>query len=195
MINKFNELDKKYKILIIVSILILLLIILTKIFSKSPEQQLKDYLVKNDYINEYKSSTYSKQVSESNLDEYYEKKEQEENSTYEINSINVKKHTFSKNKRNFMNNTEDTLNEEYDYKTDIITYNYRIVIDNIATGIFKGNYDTNSNEFTCKKEYTYNLDANDDDEIICTHIKDEILSFQNESYIVISDKMIAIMQK
>ena len=113
MINKFNELDKKYKILIIVSILILLLIILTKIFSKSPEQQLKDYLVKNDYINEYKSNTYSKQISESNLDEYYENKEQEKNSTYEINSINVKKHTFSKNKRNFMNNTEDTLNEEY----------------------------------------------------------------------------------
>lgn len=194
MINKFNELNIKYKIIIIV-LIIIICSVLIKILINTPEKQLKNYFNKNYYINEYEGNTYSKPISELNLEEYNTNIKNNVDAKYEMNYFNIKTHEFSKNKREYENNVESNLNETYAYKTDIITYNYRVVIENIATAIYRGTYNTNTKDLICKLEYKYNIEANDNDKLICNNIKDELLAFESEAYTIIDNKIIDILKK
>ena len=193
MISKLKNLNNIYKIIIIVAIIITILI--TNSIINNPQRQLKKYFKDNYYKNEYGSSTYYKPVSLLNLDDYNGNIKYNFKAEYEMNYFNIETHEFSKNKREYNYNIESNLNETYSYKTNIITYNYRVVVENIATTIYKGTYDTNTEKLTCKKEYAYNIDAEDNDEVICDNIKDELLNFQYEAFTIIEDRIIKLLQK
>ena len=69
----------------------------------------------------------------------------------------------------------------YDFKTDTITYNYRVVVNN-SSFIFKGEYKYNVKkvDFTCEKEYAYNFKMDNSDKETCDKLKLNNSNFYNE---------------
>ena len=186
--------DKNKKIIMIVIIIMLvILLIIIPIINKSSHRtksNFEDYIEKLGYVSDGGSSYYYKQISDTTLDEYFEKKENKEETYFETNYFNTLKYQFSKNKREYTNNIETTLNQIYDIKTDTMTYNYRLVIEN-SSFIFSGDYkyDEKGIKFTCNKDYAYNFKMDDDDEETCENLKNEATKFYEEVLDMLTNNM------
>ena len=188
--------DKKKKSIImgiIIIIILITLLIIIPIINKSSNRtklSFEDYIEKLGYVSDGGSSYYYKQISDTTLDEYFDKKKSQEETDFETNYFNTLKYQFSKNKREYTKNIETTLNQIYDIKTDTMTYNYRLVIEN-SSFIFSGDYKYDEKEikFTCSKDYAYNFKMDDEDEETCEYLKNEATKFYEEVLDMLANNM------
>lgn len=184
-----NE-KKKYIIIGIATVIgiIIILFITSRDYTK---QNLETYIKAKGYIQSAEGSNiYIKQLSEQNLDEYYDAVKNKKEAEYEINYFDTQTFELKKNKREYLNEVDSNFNQIYDYKTDIINYNYRAVIEDssfILKGTFK--YQNKKETFTCEKEYSSNfkLDGTNIKEKICEKIQYDVSTFYNEMLEIIDN--------
>ena len=149
--------------------------------------------IKNRFINSIEKLGYSK-LNDSNLYYYNVGDIKLDNfnyylgnnieSYYEMNYFDVDDMVFKKNIRDYSDNNYSLINEIYDYKNNSVNYSYRLVSNNEATLIFSGKYLLENSKFifTCNRDYRYQFDVNEDDELICNYLKVKVLDFYDEAF-------------
>ena len=187
--NRFYYLSVSNKIFIFSFILIILFLVLKIYNSKSVEPKFINHIKKLGYVNTDGGNLYYKNILGVSLEEYnYDVSYKKENH-YEINYFDIDNVLFKKNKRDYVDGISSLLNESYDYKTRVVDYSYRVQYDDEAAFIFSGEYMFKDGEFnyTCEKDYIYNYDIDDKDEIICNKLKSDVSNFYKESIGVIDN--------
>ena len=194
LINKFNNLRMIYKVLIIIAIILIVLLSIGLMIKSDPKDKVRNYIVSQGYNNEDGGSYYYKLISIYDLDEYNKNVNNKVNSFYEINYLDINNFDFKKNSREYINGMSSLLNLNFELEVDRITFNYRVSLDDNATAIFSGEYFVPQDYFRCDKEYSNNIKTSDDDEVICSRIKDDITNFQTEVYDLFSDNILKIIK-
>jgi len=150
---------KKYiKYAIILVIIIGVLLGLKYLLTPSMKTQIEEYLVSQGY----------------NSTEYED--------LYEKNDTENKKYSFSLADYTFMLNSDDddndmnkSLTATYNYKTESITYSYRVYNSESLNVYFKGTY--KDEEFTCEKEFSSATISDVEQENICSLARIDIKMF------------------
>lgn len=176
--------------LFIVSIILIILFIGLRIYnSVNVESKLINYLDKRGYVNKDGGNYYYKDLLGISLDEYNYEVSSGNDSHYEVNYFDVEDIILKKNKRDYEDSTSFLLNESYDYKTREVKYSYRVQYSDQATFIFSGNYMFSDGEFkfTCEKDYIFNFDVSDKDQVICNKVKSDVSDFYKEAMSVIDN--------
>lgn len=189
--NKFNNLNIFYKLFITFIVIIIFLIVIGLLSKKTPSEMLRDHILKEGYNNDDGGSMYYKQLSSLSLEEYNNNIENNIDSEYILSYIDIDNYEIKLNYRDYIDNIDSVLNLNYKLSKDVISFKYRVVLDNSSSAIFSGKYYINKpNDFICNKDYTNNFNADDNNEIICNKIKNDIIGFQAESYKIIPDNLL-----
>lgn len=176
--------NKKQKIIILISIIIIVIIIFINIFINKPERKLIKYIKNLDFINHENSFIYEKQTSEYNLEEYNKKVEKNNDAEYEILYFNTNTYELTKDKMTYSNGINKNFTPTFNYTNDKLTYTYRINFDNVNV-IIEGSYNIETEEFTCNPTFYYQIDIEQIENDICNKIKYEVETFKYETLTLI----------
>ena len=178
--------QNKKKILIVVGSLLFLVLIFAVTY-RTPSQKVVKVLKKAGYTNQGNSAIYSKLISNLNYDQYSKKVEEGKSSLYEENSFDTREYEFMKVKMEYADKIRTNFTPKFDYKTRMLTYTYRVVVDNKSSVIFEGNYNSDTDFLICENAYTYNFDIEGNENTFCDKIKVEVKKFYLEMISVIED--------
>ena len=181
--EKLYHFSSSNKLLIISIVMVILMLILYFYNSLTIESKFVSSIEKIGYSKVNSSNLYYYNVGDTNLDDFNYSLDNKIESNYEMNYFDVDELLFKKNIRNYSNDNYSLLNEIYDYKNKYVTYSYRLVSNNEATLIFSGKYLLENSEFkfTCNKDYRYQFDVNNNDDLVCNYLKDKVLDFYDEA--------------
>ena len=154
---------KKYiKYMIILVIIVGILIGVNYLFKPSVKEEIESYLIKNGYVEGEYTDLYVKKESDS-----------------KTNSFSLGDYTLMTNIDDTVGGMNTSLNATYDYKTEIITYSYRVNYDESLNVWFKGTYQDNN--FTCDKEFSSSTLTESSIENICSLANTSIKLFDLEA--------------
>lgn len=160
-------------------ILIIILAIIIKVMS-STNNNIESYLRDNGFVlEEDGSALYRKKITDLDVEEFEIKMSNKEDAVSEIMYFNINNYQLSKKKLGYEDEIFITFVPKYDYTSNMITYNYRIVYNNSSL-IFSGDYNVKNQYFTCDNEYNYNFDAISEKNVLCDRIEDDVLLFKDE---------------
>ena len=164
---------KKIKIIIIlIIIIIIMLLIISKITNKKDSKNVvKNYIEKKGFSQVEKSNIYSKIISNTTLDEYFENTENNIATEYQVLYFNLSDYKLSKTYMEYKDNVYRYYTPTYDYKTNTIEYEYEISIEDGYINL-TGNYNVKSKKITCNIGNSKNINTNSENlkETICNKI-------------------------
>ena len=168
------------KIIIVAICLIIILIIVKLTTSSSTENTLKNYLKEQEFTNEKESNLYSKQLSNTSIEEYENDIINKKDSKYEVIYFDIKNYQLIKNEMIYEDEIQTIFIPTYDFNKNLLTYTYRFVYNNTNV-IFEGEYNLKTNKYTCENIYTYEFNfQTEKDEPICNKIKYDVEDFKEE---------------
>ena len=188
--------QNKKKILIVVGSLLFLVLIFAVTY-RTPSQKVVKILKKAGYTNQGNSAIYSKLISNLNYDQYSKKVEEGNSSLYEENSFDTREYEFMKVKMEYADKIRTNFTPKFDYKTRMLTYTYRVVVDNKSSVIFEGNYNSDTDSFSCENAYVYEFELEGNEDIFCNKIEQNVKDFYLEmtSMIKNADLVYEMMEK
>ena len=164
---------KKIKIIIIlIIIIIIMLLIIPKITNKKDSKNVvKNYIEKKGFSQVEKSNIYSKIISNTTLDEYFENTENNIATEYQVLYFNLSNYKLSKTYMEYKDNVYRYYTPTYDYKTNTIEYEYEISIEDGYINL-TGSYNVKSKKITCNIGNSKNINTNSENlkEAICNKI-------------------------
>ena len=164
---------KKIKIIIIlIIIIIIMLLIIPKITNKKDSKNVvKNYIEKKGFSQVEKSNIYSKIISNTTLDEYFENTENNIATEYQVLYFNLSNYKLSKTYMEYKDNVYRYYTPTYDYKTNTIEYEYEISIEDGYINL-TGSYNVKSKKITCNIGNSKNINTNSENlkETICNKI-------------------------
>ena len=164
---------KKIKIIIIlIIIIIIMLLIISKITNKKDSKNVvKNYIEKKGFSQVEKSNIYSKIISNTTLDEYFENTENNIATEYQVLYFNLSDYKLSKTYMEYKDNVYRYYTPTYDYKTNTIEYEYEISIEDGYINL-TGSYNVKSKKITCNIGNSKNINTNSENlkEAICNKI-------------------------
>lgn len=157
--------------------------------NKSTSKMLKNYLIEHNFQNE--DGLYVKQLSELNLDEYFENVDNGINSSYEKLYFDIDNYQLVKNTLNYYDGMSVFFSPMYDYKNSNLVYTKEINMNNNSI-ILEGDFNNTISKFNCSISNAENANLSDDDkQFLCDNTKEEVVAFFNEaSYLIIDDKIL-----
>lgn len=181
----YNNLSTRSKILIIVLIVFIILVLLRFIMREDKSDKIGNYLISKGFVKEEDSTLYHKQVSNITRDEYDNKINNKENSSYEMLYFNTYNYHFIKDKMTYEDDISKSFNPTYNYQDNTLTYIYRINLYNTNI-IIEGSYDIDTEEFTCNPTFASEIDIDNAENDICNSIKYEVIDFSYEALTLIT---------
>lgn len=152
---------RKYLKYILIVVFLIITLILLKLFIKpNRDKQLKDYLIEKGFNTSEYENLYIKE-------EGNKKK-----------SFSLADYTYMLEVVENTGGMVTTLNATYDFKTEDISYSYRVNYSNSVNVYFKGNY--NDDNFTCEKEFSAVTLNDNEKENICNLAKYQLNIFNLE---------------
>lgn len=159
---------KNYKYGIILGVLIVIFVAIVYYNQPDMSSQIKDYLINSGYSVESNDNTLLYRRISSNT----------------INRFSLADYTFNQIIEE-NNQIVSYLNQTYDFKKHLLTYNYRIEYSDNINVIFRGNYENDS--FTCSKEFsTASMSKNEVDNT-CSLIRIKVERFYNEADVLFNN--------
>jgi len=181
----YNNLSTRGKILVIILIIFVVLVLLRFIMREDKEDKLGNYLISKGFVKEEDSTMYHKQVSDITIEEYENKVNNKENTTYEMLYFNTYNYHFIKDKMIYEDDISKSFNPIYNYKDNTLTYVYRINMYNTNI-IIEGSYDNNTEEYICNPTFASEIDIDNANEDICNSIKYDVEDFSYEALTLIT---------
>ena len=181
----YNNLSTRGKILVIILIIFIILVLLRFIMRENKEDKIGSYLISKGFLKEEDSTMYHKQVSDITIEEYENKVNNKENTTYEMLYFNTYNNHFIKDKMIYEDDITKSFNPTYNYKDDTLTYVYRINMYNTNI-IIEGSYNNNTEEFICNPTFASEIDIDNAKEDICNSIKYDVVNFNYEALTLIT---------
>ena len=169
---------KKYKKLIIVFLIVIAIIVLLSIIIKpNIEERITSYLLKQGYTNN--GDLYEKQISTLKKEEYDYYVSLKVPVTYSKESFSIATFRLTRNIEDYQEGVTSSLTETFDYRDNSLIFTYRISYDAV-NAIFKGEYDRETEEFICEKEFAYGVLANNFQSTTCNLIKQQVEKFASD---------------
>lgn len=181
----YNNLSTRGKILVIILIIFIVLVLLRFIMREDKSDKIGNYLIGKGFVKEEDSTMYHKQISDITMDEYEDKVNNKENTSYEMLYFNTYNYHFIKDKMIYEDDISKSFNPTYNYKDDTLTYVYRINMYNTNI-IIEGSYDNNTEEFICNPTFASEIDIDNAKEDICNSIKYDVIDFNYEALTLIT---------
>ncbi len=175
----------KKKILIAIVAVISILVILKLITNKTPEEQIGTHLIKQGFVQEEGSTMYHKLISPIGLNEYNKAVSNNQTAQYEMLYFNTSSYKLTKDKMSYHDNIQKSFNPTYDYVNDTLTYTYRINLESTNI-IVKGDYNTDTKEFTCVPNFSYQVYIETTIDDICASAQYDVEQFSEESLTLIT---------
>lgn len=173
---------KKYKKLIIVFFIVIIIIVLLSIIIKpNIEKRITSYLLKQGYTNN--SDLYEKQISTLSKEEYDYYVSLKVPVTYSKESFSIATFRLTRNIEDYQDSVTSSLTETFDYRDNSLIFTYRISYDAV-NAIFKGEYDRETEEFICEKEFAYGVFANNFQTTTCSLVKQQVEQFATDSLLL-----------
>ncbi len=173
---------KKYKKLIIVFLIVIAIIVLLSIIIKpNIEERITSYLLKQGYTNN--GDLYEKQISTLKKEEYDYYVSLKVPVTYSKESFSIATFRLTRNIEDYQEGVTSSLTETFDYRDNSLIFTYRISYDAV-NAIFKGEYDRETEEFICEKEFSYGVLANNFQSTTCNLIKQQVEEFASDSILL-----------
>ena len=168
--------DKKtLKLLIIFGISLIVIWLLILIIKKPTGEKIEEYVLSNGYTL-VEDGIYEKVTSSIKKEDYDTYVRLNKNAEYSVNKFDKYNFELSKETYEFDDGITSYLLENYDYKNNLLDYNYRITSSSINV-IFRGDYDISTKEFTCQKELSYGVSLSNTEKVICDKVKLNVLAF------------------
>lgn len=181
----YNNLSIRGKLLIILIIIFTILVLLRFITREDKSDKIGNYLISKGFIKEEDSTLYHKQLSDMTINEYEDKVNNKQNSTYEMLYFNTNNYNYMKDKMTYEDDISKSFNPTYNYKDNTLTYVYRINMYNTNI-IIEGEYDTNTEEFTCNSTFASEINIDNAENDICDSIKYDVIDFSYEALTLIT---------
>lgn len=170
----------KKKIICLVLATFMILVLLNIMTSKPTSKKISNYIEKKGYKNEAESNLYYKQITELSLKDYQEKIKNNLDAEYEKRCFILNEYSFTQTQLTYTDGVETDFTPKYSYKTDKMTYQYKVSVNSIAL-IFSGEYQKKSDKFTCKNIYDSNIKTDIDKATFCEKIKYDVQEFYYEA--------------
>lgn len=179
---------KKYIKIIIAIIVVIVTVLLIMSLNKKTDlkEEVSNYIIQEGFLNDDNSPLYYKKLSTMDFDSFNKKMERGNDASYEMLYFNLDNFQYMKDYSEYKNDVYKSFNPTYSYKTNLISYNYRIGY-NDTTVLIKGTYNKDSEVFECKPEYSYEIDISKSLSDICNKVKLDVLDFQYEADTLITN--------
>ncbi len=176
---------KKKLIIVIIIIIVILLGAMWLLTRETFDDRLRNYLLANDFVLE--DDLYTKQISDINLDEYYEQIDYGNDSTYEVLYFDIYNYQLLGTTMDYYDGVSNIISSIYDFKNNDLTYTSEVSLDGV-TVIFDGSYDGDKRQLVCDvSSSSVNLDS-DDINTICDIINNNVEDFYEEATNLIDDQ-------
>ena len=173
------NLNKKKVFIFVVGCFSLFLLLLLLTY-QTPSDRVIRILKRNGYRNTNSSSLYSKQISDSNFEQYSTKLQEGNSSVYEENYFDVKKFQFMKVKMEYSDKIQTNFTPKYEYTTQKLSYTYRVTVDTNSSVIFEGIFDSKKDSFTCENTYVHQFELSGNESVFCDKIEKNVKDFYLE---------------
>ncbi len=176
---------KKKLIIVIIIIIVILLGAMWLLTRETFDDRLRNYLLANDFVLE--DDLYTKQISDINLDEYYEQIDYGNDATYEVLYFDIYNYQLLGTTMDYYDGVSNIISSIYDFKNNDLTYTSEVSLDGV-TVIFDGSYDGDKRQLVCDvSSSSVNLDS-DDINTICDIINNNVEDFYEEATNLIDDQ-------
>ena len=176
---------KKKLIIVIIIIIVILLGAMWLLTRETFDDRLRNYLLANDFVLE--DDLYTKQISDINLDEYYEQIDYGNDATYEVLYFDIYNYQLLGTTMDYYDGVSNIISSIYDFKNNDLTYTSEVSLDGV-TVIFDGSYDGDKRQLVCDvSSSSVNLDS-DDINTICDIINNNVEDFYEEATNLIGDQ-------
>ena len=170
-----NLINNKKNLIIIIVVIALVLFGLKFLLAKPTSKKIEDYILSEGY----KLNTdgfYQKQISSYGKEDYESMVNLDKKTEYQVYKLDIDNFELSEEYYEYENKITYYLLANYNYKTDILDYTYRITSDSLNV-IFMGEYDIKKEEFSCNKQLSYGVSLDKTEEIMCDKVKINTLIF------------------
>lgn len=186
--------DKLKKILIVVLVIVGFIVLLRLLSYKSPQEKIDKYITGKGFSKESNSTLYYKKISKLSREEFNSDRDSGIDSEYEMLYFNIDTYQLLKDKLSYSSEIDSSFNPTYDYTNNKLTYDYRVVM-NETNIIIKGDYNMETEEFTCERVFASQVDMKSVQETLCNKIKYDVEEFKYEALTLIDNSRILNVMK
>ena len=175
---------KKELIILIIIIIVIVLGVMWFFTRETFDDRLRNYLLDNDFVLE--DDLYTKQISDINLDEYYEQIDYGNDATYEVLYFDIYNYQLLETDMDYYDGVSMILSSIYDFKDNSLIYTSEVSLDGV-TVIFDGSYDGDKKKLVCDVSSSDVNLSSDDKNTICDGINTNVEDFYKGATNLIDD--------
>lgn len=177
------------KIIFLVSLMGIILVL--SLFKESvSENEVIKYIEKKGYKSDIKNILYTKNIGKMSLSNYNKLVAAKKNASYEENFFYVNESKLVKNIRENEDGLNTTYTLNYDYKTSLTSYTYRLVVNDNSVLMYEGSYDIYNDKFSCDESYHFDFDVSGIDGEFCDVIEERVKYFSIEAFELIDSTVL-----